>query len=76
MTAGQPEHLTLTAPDISCGHCESTVSKVVGALPGVLSVESSAQTKRVEVDIDPDQVTVDQIMSAMAAAGYSAEPVP
>ena len=33
--ASMMEHVTVTAPDISCGHCVATVKDAVGTLPGV-----------------------------------------
>ena len=64
------EHVTVTAPDISCGHCVATVKEAVGSLPGVASVEADADTKRVEIDFDPGQVSLDQIEAALDEAGY------
>ena len=29
------ERATLTAPDISCGHCVATIEEAVGALDGI-----------------------------------------
>lgn len=67
---GTIEHVTLTAPDISCGHCEATVKGAVGALPGVEQVNASADTQKVEVDYDSSRVSRQQIESALAEAGY------
>ena len=39
--ASMMEHVTVTAPDISCAHCVATVKEAVGALPGVASVKGS-----------------------------------
>lgn len=64
------EQVTLTAPDISCGHCVATVQKAVGALPGVESVVASETTKKVEVSFDPAQVDLAKISSVMAEEGY------
>ena len=64
------EHVTLTAPDISCGHCVATVKSAVGALAGVASVEADEATKRVEVDFDPSRVSQAQIEAALDEAGY------
>ena len=69
-TSGTIEHVTLTAPDISCGHCEATVKEAVGALAGVAGVQASADTQKVEVDFDPDRVSRQQIETALAEAGY------
>jgi copper ion binding protein len=64
------EHATVTAPDISCGHCVASVKSAVGALPGVASVEADETTKRVEIDFDPGRVSMAQIEAALDEAGY------
>jgi copper chaperone len=64
------EHVTVTAPDISCGHCVATVKNAVGALAGVTSVEADVATKRVEIDFDPSRVSLAQIEAALDEAGY------
>lgn len=64
------EHITVTAPDISCGHCVATVQRAVGELAGVNAVTADADTKQVEVTFDPVRVSVPQIESAMDSAGY------
>ena len=68
--SGTMEHVTLTAPDISCGHCEATVKETVGGLAGVGSVQASADTQKVEIDFDPNRVSQAQIEAALAEAGY------
>ena len=64
------ERITLTAPDISCGHCVATVKDAVGSLPGVAAVEANADSKRVDVAYDPDRVSLAQIRAALDEAGY------
>ena len=64
------EQATLTAPDISCGHCVATVKEAVGALDGVSRVEADADTKRVDVAFDPSSVSLAQIEAALDEAGY------
>ena len=68
--ASMVEHATLTAPDISCGHCVATIKEEVAALPGVASVEADPSTKRVEIDFDPGRVSLAQIEAALDEAGY------
>jgi len=68
--ASMVEHATVTAPDISCGHCVATVKGAVGALPGVASIEADETTKRVEIDFDPGRVSLEQIEAALDEAGY------
>lgn len=64
------EQVTITAPDISCGHCVATVQGAVGGLFGVSQVTADADTKQVAVTFDPNRVSVAQIESAMDEAGY------
>ena len=65
---------TLTAPDISCGHCVASVNQAVGTLDGVERVEANEQTKQVVVNFDPERVSETQIRAALDDAGYPAEP--
>lgn len=69
MSATQ-EHITLTAPDISCGHCVAAIDKAVGALPGVSTVKADEQTKQVKISFDPQKVTLEKIKSVMDDEGY------
>ncbi len=57
---------TYSVPEISCGHCKSTIEAAVQGLGGVA---------RVEVDVDARTVTVDggdrgAILTAIEDAGY------
>jgi copper ion binding protein len=65
---------TLTAPDISCGHCVATVNEAVGTLDGIERVEANEQTKQVIVEFDPQCVSEPQIRAALDEAGYPAQP--
>ncbi len=64
------QRATLTAPDISCGHCVASVKEAVGALGGVTSVEASEVTKQVMISYDPNLVSIDRIEGALSEAGY------
>jgi copper chaperone len=44
--------VTYNIPNISCGHCVHTIKMEVGDLPGVASVEASADTKSATVSFD------------------------
>jgi copper chaperone len=69
MNAGLQE-ITLTAPDISCGHCIATVQEAVSALDGVKQVAANADTKQVTIDFDASRVSVATIEAAMDEVGY------
>ena len=64
------EQVTVTTPDMSCGHCVATIEAEVGALPGVASVAADLPTKRVEIAFDPSRVTLAQIEETLDEAGY------
>jgi copper ion binding protein len=70
MASSTTEHVTLLSPDISCGHCVSTVQTAVGQLEGVAEVQASAETKFVDVDFDPSRTSLDEITRALTEAGY------
>ncbi|MEZ4504359.1 MAG: heavy-metal-associated domain-containing protein [Thermomicrobiales bacterium] len=66
---------TLFAPDINCGHCQQHITNDLGKYPGIGKVSASPQTKIVEVEYDPDQVSLESIKSVLWAAGYPAKEV-
>ena len=68
--ASMLEHVTLTAPDISCGHCVATIKEEVGTLPGVARVEADPASKHVDIDFDPGRVSLAQIEAVLDEAGY------
>jgi copper ion binding protein len=70
MSTTSIEHATLTAPDISCGHCVAAIKEGVGGLAGVANVEANVDTKRVDVAFDPNRVSLAQIEAALDEAGY------
>jgi copper chaperone len=70
MDASVEKEITLTAPDISCGHCVQTVQKAVGGLDGVSFVKADETTKQVIVRFDPQRVSQGAIEAAMDEEGY------
>jgi copper chaperone len=61
---------TLVAPDISCGHCKSTIESGMGRAPGVRRVEVDVDARRVSLDWDPEQTDEDALRGEMAELGY------
>lgn len=45
--------ITLTAPDISCAHCQQTIERELRTVAGVESVGVDVPSKRVSVTFDP-----------------------
>jgi len=64
------EHVSLIAPDISCGHCVQTVQSELGKLDGVSNVHASAETKTIDLDFDAAVVSLGKIEAILDEAGY------
>ncbi len=66
------EQVELVVPDMSCGHCEKSVSEALSALPAVTSVQVDLETKRVV--IEGEGLDDAALRAAIVSAGYEAEP--
>ena len=67
------ETLELKAPDISCGHCVSTIREAVTRLGGVEFVDAEISAGRVRLRHEPGRTSRSEIERAMAGAGYPVE---
>ena len=76
MTAASPTttHTILRAQGFSCPSCVNKIEKQVGRLPGVESVTVHFASARIEIDHDASRVSVEDLVAAVARAGYSAAP--
>jgi copper chaperone len=61
---------TYTVTGMTCGHCVSSVTEEVSAVPGVNDVKVELETGKVTVTSD-QPVGQDQIRAAIEEAGYS-----
>ncbi len=61
---------TLSVPDISCGHCKSSIEGAVGELDGISTVEVTIDAKTVDLSYDDSAVTLDTIIDAIEGQGY------
>ena len=67
-------HTVFRADGFSCPSCVAKVEKQVGRLAGVDKVQVHFASARIEVDHDPAHVSVEEIVAAVAKAGYTARP--
>lgn len=65
-------HSVFRAEGFSCPSCVTKIEKQVGRLPGVHNVSVKFASGRVEVDHDAGATTTDEIVAAIARAGYPA----
>ena len=61
---------TLNVPDISCEHCERTVTNALTPLEGVRDVQVDVPAKRVRVTYDERVVTLEHMKRALQREDY------
>lgn len=64
------EHVTLSVPDISCGHCKSTIEGALGKIDGINRAEVTIEAKTVTVSFDDAATDVEAIRAAIEEEGY------
>ncbi|KAA0974392.1 heavy-metal-associated domain-containing protein [Paeniglutamicibacter gangotriensis] len=73
-TATTSTHTLLRAEGFSCPSCVKKIEKQVGRLEGVENVMVHFASARIEVDHDESKTSVDDIVAAVAKAGFKAAP--
>ncbi|MEJ7139492.1 heavy-metal-associated domain-containing protein [Amphibiibacter pelophylacis] len=71
--SAQPHTLLLSVPDMSCGHCEKSVTRALHELDAEadVQVDLAARTVRVET-----LCSLDQVQAALNEEGYTATRLP
>ena len=64
------EKVTLNVEGMSCGHCVKAVEGNVGALNGVSSVKVDLANKKVDIEYNKDEVTLETIKETIDDQGY------
>ena len=64
---------TLSVPDISCGHCKSSIEGAVAPMEGVTKAEVSIDDRNVDVEYDPSKIELSSIIDAISDQGYEVE---
>jgi copper chaperone len=67
-------HTLLRAEGFSCPSCVGKIEKQVGRLAGVADVKVNFASARIEVEHDPATASVEDLVAAVAKAGYTARP--
>jgi copper chaperone len=65
--------ITLVVPDISCGHCKSSIEGAVASLDGVARAEVSVSKRTVDVEYDPAKLDLAAIVSAIDDQGFEVD---
>ena len=61
--------VTMSAPEIHCGHCKEAIEGAVRPLDGVADVDVDVDARTVKVTFDPP-ANVALVSAAIAEAGY------
>lgn len=61
---------TLSVPDISCEHCERTITEALTPLEGVRDVKVDIPAKQVNVDYDESTVDVNRFKAVLQEEEY------
>jgi copper chaperone len=62
--------ITLSVPDISCGHCVSSIEGAVAPLQGVESAVVAIDDRNVAIEYDGSEATMGAIVAAIDEQGY------
>ncbi|WP_141603760.1 copper chaperone CopZ [Terrilactibacillus laevilacticus] len=64
------EKTTLNVTGMSCGHCVMAVEGSVGELSGVKQVKVHLTEGKVDVEFNPEEVTLEKIKETIDDQGY------
>ena len=62
--------VTLNVPDISCEHCERTITNALTPVEGVQDVRVDIPAKQVRVEYEETKVDVDRMKAILAEEDY------
>ena len=66
------QHVQLEVQGMTCASCSATVERVVGKLPGVQNANVNLASETLTLDYDPAEISLQQVVGAVAEAGYQA----
>jgi copper chaperone CopZ len=65
--------LKLRIPDMHCSACAMKLEGIEDDLPGIFKVRASYHRQSLEVEFDEDQVSEEEILTAVGRLGYTPE---
>lgn len=67
------EQVTLKVSGMSCGHCVNAIESGVGQLSGVNKVKVHLSEGKVDVEYNPQEVSLEKVKEAIDDQGYDVE---
>lgn len=71
---GKKESVRLKITGMTCGSCQKHVREALQAVPGVSAAQVDLAFHKADVTYDPEKARVDDLVRAVEAAGYEAQP--
>lgn len=71
---GKKEQARLKVTGMTCDNCRRHVEDALKGVAGVASVKVDLMFHKADVAYDPAKTSVSELLSAVDAAGYKAEP--
>lgn len=68
----RPLSVTLTVENMNCGGCMRKIERTLMATANVISARAHLSAKRVTVRFDAEQTSPEQLIAALASAGFTA----
>ena len=65
------DKITLSVPNINCGHCVMTIKNELSEMEGVIHVEGDEQTKEIKVDWQ-EPASIEKIKEKLEEINYPA----
>ena len=65
----------LNVPDISCEHCQRTITNALAPVAGIRAVDVDIPAKQVQIDYDDAEVDVEQMKEILEEEDYPVESV-
>lgn len=72
---GKKETATLRIGGMTCANCQKHVGEALRGVPGVASATVDLAAHRASVSYDPTKAKVENLVQAVAKAGYEAAPL-
>lgn len=66
------QHVQLDVQGMTCAACSAAVERAVGKLAGVQSASVNLAAESLTLDYDPTEISLQQVVGAVAEAGYQA----
>lgn len=70
---GKKQEAVFSVPELSCGHCEMKVGKLLSTVAGVVEVKASSADKRVTLVYKGSSApSLETVTAALGDSGYTA----